>query len=57
MDGVTYTTCPGDDPDWLLQIGACGWIREREVGEAERVTLRFFDKPRDLLAVSLLSAV
>jgi LPS-assembly protein len=45
MTGVTFTTCPGDDPDWLLQIGSLRLDAEREVGEAERVTLRFFDKP------------
>jgi LPS-assembly protein len=45
MDGVTYTTCPEDDPDWLLSIDRLRLNTEREVGEARRVTLRFFDVP------------
>jgi LPS-assembly protein len=45
MDGVTYTTCPGDDPDWLLRINRLRLDTAREVGEAERVTLRFFNRP------------
>lgn len=45
MDDVTYTTCPGDDPDWLLKIGRLRLDTEREVGEARQVVLRFFDKP------------
>jgi LPS-assembly protein len=45
MDGVTYTTCPGDDPDWLLRINRLRLDTEEEVGRAERVTLRFFGAP------------
>jgi len=45
MEEVTYTTCPGDDPDWLLKIGRLRLDTDREVGEARQVTLRFFDKP------------
>jgi LPS-assembly protein len=45
MDGVTYTTCPGDDPDWLLRINRLELNIDREVGEAENVTLRFFGAP------------
>jgi LPS-assembly protein len=45
MDGVTYTTCPEDEPDWLLSIDRLRLNTEREVGEARRVTLRFFDVP------------
>lgn len=45
MTGVTYTTCPGDDPDWLLRIHRLRLDTEAEVGEAERVTLRFFGAP------------
>jgi LPS-assembly protein len=45
MDGVTYTTCPGDDPDWLLRIDRLKLDIDEEVGEARRVTLRLFDKP------------
>ena len=45
MDGVTYTTCPPDDPDWLLEIDRLRLDMEREEGAAENVTLRFFDKP------------
>ena len=45
MDGVTYTTCPGDDPDWLLRINRLRLDTEEEVGRAERVTLRFFGTP------------
>jgi LPS-assembly protein len=45
MDGVTYTTCPGDDPDWILRIHRLRLDTEREVGEADRVTLRFFGLP------------
>lgn len=45
MEDVTYTTCPGDDPDWLLKIDRLRLDGEREVGEADGVTLRFFDTP------------
>lgn len=45
MAGVTYTTCPGDDPDWLLRIGRLRLNIDGEVGEAEQVTLRFFGTP------------
>lgn len=45
MDGVTYTTCPGDDPDWLLRIDGLQLDTEREIGTADNVTLRFFDTP------------
>ncbi len=45
MDGVTYTTCPGDDPDWLLRIDRLRLYTDREVGEADGVTLRFMDAP------------
>jgi LPS-assembly protein len=45
MDGVTYTTCPGDDPDWLLRIDRLKLDIDEEVGEARKVTLRLFDKP------------
>ncbi len=45
MDGVTYTTCPGDDPDWLLKIDRLKLDIDREVGEARQVTLRLFDTP------------
>lgn len=45
MEDVTYTTCPGDDPDWLLKIDRLRLDTEREVGEAREVTLRFFDTP------------
>jgi LPS-assembly protein len=45
MDGVTYTTCPGDDPDWLLRIDRLRLYTDREVGEADKVTLRFMDTP------------
>lgn len=45
MDGVTYTTCPGDDPDWLLRIDRLRLYTDREVGEAHKVALRFMDTP------------
>jgi LPS-assembly protein len=45
MDGVTYTTCPGDDPDWILGIDRLRLDTEREIGKAEKVTLRFFGTP------------
>lgn len=45
MDGVTYTTCPGDDPDWLLKIDSLRLDTDEEVGEARNVTLRFFGAP------------
>lgn len=45
MDGVTYTTCPGDDPDWLLKIDRLRLYGDKEIGEAERVTLRFYGVP------------
>ncbi|MFU8895293.1 MAG: LPS-assembly protein LptD [Gammaproteobacteria bacterium] len=45
MDGVTYTTCPGDDPDWLLRIDSLRLDTEREIGTANNVSLRFFDVP------------
>jgi LPS-assembly protein len=45
MEGVTYTTCPGDNPDWLLKIQNLRLDTEREIGQADRVTLRFFDTP------------
>lgn len=45
MQGVTYTTCPGDDPDWLLRIGELKLDTTDEVGEADNVTLRFFGAP------------
>ncbi|MFU8820433.1 MAG: LPS-assembly protein LptD [Gammaproteobacteria bacterium] len=45
MDGVTYTTCPGDDPDWLLKIDRLRLDTDEEVGEARNVTLRFFGAP------------
>lgn len=45
MDGVTYTTCPGDDPDWLLKIDRLRLDTDAEVGEARNVTLRFFGAP------------
>jgi LPS-assembly protein len=45
MDGVTYTTCPGDDPDWLLKIDRLRLYGDKEIGEAERVSLRFFGVP------------
>lgn len=45
LDGVTYTTCPGDDPDWLLKIDRLKLDIDREVGEARQVTLRLFDTP------------
>ncbi|NHA15044.1 LPS-assembly protein LptD [Thioalkalivibrio sp. XN279] len=45
MDDVTYTTCPGDDPDWLLSIGELKLDTSDEIGEADNVTLRFFGAP------------
>lgn len=45
MSGVTYTTCPGDDPDWVLSVGKMRLNTNKEVGEADNVTLRFFDTP------------
>jgi LPS-assembly protein len=45
MDGVTYTTCPGDDPDWTLNIDRLRLDTDKEIGRAEKVTLRFFDRP------------
>jgi LPS-assembly protein len=45
MDGVTYTTCPGPDPDWLLSINHLELDTEREIGRARNVTLRLFDTP------------
>jgi LPS-assembly protein len=45
MEVVTYTTCPGDDPDWLLKIDRLRLDIDREVGEARNVSLRFFDVP------------
>lgn len=45
LHGVTYTTCPGDDPDWLLRIHELRLDTEREIGQADRVTLRFFGTP------------
>jgi LPS-assembly protein len=45
MEEVSYTTCPGDEPDWVLGIDRLKLNTEREVGEAERVTLRFFGVP------------
>lgn len=45
MEGVTYTTCPGEDPDWLLRIGELKLNTTEEVGEADNVTLRFFGAP------------
>lgn len=45
LRGVTYTTCPGDDPDWLLRIDQLRLYTDREVGEAEKVTLRFLGAP------------
>jgi LPS-assembly protein len=45
MDGVTYTTCPGDEPDWVLRIHRMRLDTEAEIGRAERVTLRFFNRP------------
>jgi len=45
MGGVTYTTCPGEDPDWLLRIDRLRLDTGREVGQAEKVTLRFFNTP------------
>lgn len=45
LDGVTYTTCPGDDPDWWLRIDHLELDIDDEVGVAEHVTLRFFDAP------------
>jgi LPS-assembly protein len=45
MDVVTYTTCPGEDPDWLLKIDHLRLNTDREVGEASDVSLRFFDVP------------
>ena len=45
MEVVTYTTCPGDDPDWLLKIDRLRLDIDREIGEARNVSLRFFDVP------------
>jgi LPS-assembly protein len=45
MDEVTYTTCPGDEPDWLLKIDELRVYNEKGIGEAERVSLRFMDVP------------
>lgn len=45
MDGVTYTTCPGDDPDWLLKIDSLKLDTDEEIGEAKGVTLRFLGAP------------
>jgi len=45
MDGVTYTTCPGDDPDWWLRIDHLDLDIDDETGVAEHVTLRLFDTP------------
>ena len=45
MRGVTYTTCPGDNPDWVLKIRDMRLSTRKEIGEADNVTLRFFDTP------------
>jgi len=45
MDGVTYTTCPGDEPDWLLKIDRLKLDLDEEVGEARKVTLRLLGAP------------
>ncbi len=45
LDEVTYTTCPGDDPDWLLEIDELRMDPEDSVGEAEDVKLNFFGVP------------
>ena len=45
MQDVTYTTCPGDEPDWLLVIDTLRVDTRDEIGEASGVKLRFFDTP------------
>jgi LPS-assembly protein len=45
MDEVTYTTCPGDDPDWLLKVDELRLYPEKDMGEAEHVGLRFLGVP------------
>jgi LPS-assembly protein len=45
MEEVTYTTCPDEEPDWLLRIDTLRLDTRDEVGEATGVKLRFFDTP------------
>ncbi|MGD9387426.1 MAG: LPS-assembly protein LptD [Gammaproteobacteria bacterium] len=45
MEEVTYTTCPDEEPDWLLRIDTMRLDTRDEVGEATGVKLRFFDTP------------
>lgn len=45
MQEVSYTTCPGDEPDWLLEIDTLRVNTRDEIGEATGVKLRFFDTP------------
>lgn len=45
MDDVLYTTCPGDDPDWLLKIKELRLYGDKGIGEAEQVSLRFLGVP------------
>ena len=41
MDAVSYTTCPGDDPDWMLEIDELRLYADKDIGEAEDVRLEF----------------
>ncbi|MEJ2514100.1 MAG: LPS assembly protein LptD [Gammaproteobacteria bacterium] len=45
LDDVTYTTCPGDEPDWLLEINELRMDTGDSVGEAEDVKLEFLGVP------------
>ena len=45
LDGVSYTTCPPDSNDWLLQAKSIDLDTQSGVGTAKGIALRFQDVP------------
>jgi LPS-assembly protein len=45
MNGIRFTTCPGNDPEWLLSAKQLDLDFENGVGKARGARLRLFDIP------------
>ncbi|GAA4889419.1 LPS assembly protein LptD [Ferrimonas pelagia] len=45
LEGATFTTCPQDDPDWLLQAKTITIDAEEEWGEIWHAKVKIFDVP------------
>jgi len=45
LNGLQFTTCPGDNPEWLLRAKELELEFDKGMGKVKGATLRFFDIP------------